>query len=172
MGGASGLQNDLMDVAPALDVSELFSLGECELLRELNFVSLVIEHEQALWHDSSGMEDTSKGGSEEMTLLAVERWVGVNISVEVTSEDVLDQTSLLHVLGLTVWQLDPIVQKVIGNPEHCLVDTLATSFHSGISGVLLSLGKSTDGDPVVARGTKDLATEAQSLSTAHNCQSL
>lgn len=107
-----------------------------------------------------------------MTLFAVELRVGVDISIQVACEDVLDLTSLVNVFGLAVWKLDPIVQKVVGNPEDSLVDSLSTSLSVSILLILFSLRKSSNGNPVVAGGTKDLTGEADSLSTAHDCKSL
>ena len=61
-----------------------------------------------------------------MALLAIESWVGVDIGIQVTGEDVLDLARTLDVLGSTVWQLDPIIEKVVSHPEDNFVDTLAT----------------------------------------------
>ena len=60
-----------------------------------------------------------------MALLAIECWVGVDIGVQVTGEDVLDLTRTLDVLGSTVWQLDPIIEKVVSHPEDNFIDSFA-----------------------------------------------
>ena len=172
MGASAGIQDDLVHVAPVLNVSQLISLWEGKLFRELNFVGVLIEHEESLWNNSGGVENSSESGSKKVTLLAIELGVGVDISVQVTSEDVLDVAGLVDVLRLAVWELNPIVQKVVGDPEDSFVDSLAASLDVSILLVLFGLGKSSNGNPVVAAGSKDLTSETNGLCTAHNCKSL
>ena len=118
------------------------------------------------------MEDTSKLCTQEMSLLSTEGRVSINISVQVTSEHVLDETCLLDVLGAAVWKLDPIIQQVVGDPEDQLVHTFATSLNRSVLLVLFSSWESANSDPVVALRAEDLASEAERLSSTHDCQSL
>jgi hypothetical protein len=60
---SASLKDDLMNIAPALDVFKLISLGKDELLRELDFVGLFVKCKEALRYDSGGVEYSSEGRS-------------------------------------------------------------------------------------------------------------
>ena len=71
-----------------------------------------------------------------MALLAAESWVGVDVGIEISSEDVLDEAGLLDVLRTTVWQLDPVMKEVGGYPKYRLIDTLASLLHCWVFRIL------------------------------------
>ena len=122
----------LVDVGPTLDVSQLFSLGELELIREFDLLSFFVEHEETFWNDCRCMENSSKLSTEQMSLFTFKGWVRVDLSIQVTGEDVLDETSLFNVLGAAIWELNPIVQQIVCDPEDGFVDTFSTRFHARI----------------------------------------
>jgi hypothetical protein len=169
---SSSLKDDRMNIAPALDVFKFVSLGEDELLGEFNFVCFFIKAKEALRHDSGGVEDSSEGRSEKMTLLSSEGWVRVDFGIQVTGEDVLNLASLLNVNWVAVWELDPVVKKVVGHPENSLVESLSTRLNRRVLRVFLSLRESTNGDPEILLGTEDLASKSKGLSATHDSQSL
>ena len=122
----------LVDVGPTLDVSQLFSLGELELIREFDLLSFFVKHEETFGNDCRSMENSSKLSTEQMSLFSFKGWVRVNLSIQVTGEDVLDETSLFNVLGAAIWELNPIVQQIVCDPEDGFVDTFSTRFHARI----------------------------------------
>ena len=63
MSASASLKDDLMNIAPALDVFKLISLGEDELLSELDFAGIFVKRKEALRYDSGGVEDSSEGRS-------------------------------------------------------------------------------------------------------------
>ena len=172
MGAATHLEKGSVRVGPSVDGFQFVGLGEGEFFRELDLVGFLVEHEESLGGDGSGVEDSSKSRTKETSFVAEELRVGVNVAVEVTGEDVLNQASLLDVLRSAVWELSPVVEKVVSHPEDELVDAFTATLNVGVLGVLLSHGKSADSDPVVFLGSEDLAAEAESLSTAHDSQAL
>lgn len=72
----------------------------------------------------------------------------------------LDLAGLLDVIGAAVWQLDPIGEKVVSDPEDGLIDTFATSFDRGVLGILLGLLKPAHGNPVVALSAENFTSES------------
>jgi len=74
------------------------------------------------------VEDSSESCAQKMAFLPIEAWVCVYISIEIAGEDVLDLACALDMMRAGVWQLDPIVQQIVSNPEDSLVDTLTTGF--------------------------------------------
>lgn len=107
-----------------------------------------------------------------MTLLTVKGWVSVHISVQVACEDVLNLTRTLDMLRTAVWQLDPIIEQIVGDPEDSLVDSLTSGLSRCVFRVFFSLWKSANGNPVVLLYSKNLASETKSFSSTHGCQSL
>ena len=129
VGNTACLKNDLMNISPHLDISQLLSLREDKLFTILDFIRLVLSHgEKALWYDLGSVEDSGECSSEQMSLFTSESRVRVDGGVQITREDVLDLTGLLDVIGAAVWKLDPIGKKVVGNPEDCFVDAFTTRF--------------------------------------------
>ena len=118
------------------------------------------------------MEDAGESGAEQVAFLAVEMRVRVQVGVQVTRERVLDETRLLDVLRAAVWQLDPVVEQVVRDPENELVEALAAWLHCLVARVLLSLAQSTVHDPVVGLCAIDLATELEHVGARHLSQSL
>ena len=90
MRAAACLQDYWVNVSPGLDVFELISLRETELLGELHLVGFLICCVEALGDDSSRMENASKCCSKVMALFASESWVCVDIRIQVSAEHVLD----------------------------------------------------------------------------------
>ena len=107
-----------------------------------------------------------------MTLLSGEGWVRVNFGIQVTGEDVLNLACLLDVNWVAVWELDPVIKKIVGHPENGLVESLSASLNRRVLGVLFSLGESANGDPEILLGAEDLASKAKGLSATHDSQSL
>ena len=106
----SACQEDLLvDVGPILNVSQLISLRELELISEFDLLSLFVKREETFGNDCSSVENSRKLSAEQMSLFSFKGWVRVNFSVQVSSEDVLDKASLLDVLRATVWELNPII---------------------------------------------------------------
>jgi len=103
MRGASSLENDLEDIAPCLYISEFLSLREYKFFGKLNLLSFIIGDEETLGNDLSSVEDSGECGSQEMTLFTAESGVCIDIGVEISSKDVLDQASLLYVNWTAVW---------------------------------------------------------------------
>ena len=62
--GAASLQNNLVNVGPGFDISEFLSLGLTEIFGEFNFVSFLIQREEALRHNSCGVEDSSQSSAQ------------------------------------------------------------------------------------------------------------
>ena len=106
----SACQEDLLvDVGPILYVSQLISLRELELISEFDLFSLFVKREETFGNDCSCVENSCKLCTEQMSLFSFEGWISIKLSVQVSSEDLLDETSLLDVLRAAVWELNPII---------------------------------------------------------------
>jgi hypothetical protein len=64
-----------------------------------------------------------------MALLAWEGGVGVNTGVQVTSEDMFNQTGKANVLGLALGKLNPVIQNVISDPVNACIHTSSTNLN-------------------------------------------
>ena len=117
----AGKQDLRVPIAPLLKVLQFFSLWEDELIGELDLLGFFILNEHACWHNGSGVENSGELRTEQMPLLSNKLGVRFNISVEVTCEDVLNLASCDKVLRSAVWQLYPVIQQVVGDPEYSLV---------------------------------------------------
>jgi hypothetical protein len=149
MGSSTNLKDASLCVTPSLETLEFFSGWNSEFLSELHLVCLFIDFESTFGSDLGGCEDSSELGTEEMSLLTRERWVRVDLSVEVTSHDMLDQTGKSDILRLAFGQLNPIVQEVVSDPVYVGVNTSTTSFDLFISQGFLSMSEGSTDNPVV-----------------------
>ena len=172
MRASSSLQNDRVEVCPCFDVLEIIGLGDCEVLRELHLVSFVVEREETLWNEGGGVENTRERCSQQVALLAAKGRVGIDIGVQVAGEDVLDQASLLNVLGAAIRKLDPVLEQVGRYPEDSFVDALTASLHGRILRFFLCIGQATRSNPVVGLRAVDLSAEADGVGPGHDGQAL
>ena len=138
MCGASRLENNLMDIAPSFDVFKFFRLREDELLAKSDLSGFLIQCQETLGHDSCSVEDSSESGTKQVSLFAAKGRVGVDLSVQVSTEYMLDLSSLSDMNRSAVWQLDPVIEQVIRNPEDSFVNSFTAGFNFGILRVLLS----------------------------------
>ena len=90
MGASTNFQNLLLNITPSLNVLQFFGLGELEFFSILDFTSIVILCKETNRDESSSVENSSKLRTEKMSLLTIKLRVSVNISVQVSCEDVLD----------------------------------------------------------------------------------
>ena len=160
MCAAPHLENTGVHVHPSLETLKLTEGGHLEFFRELHLLCLLVDFKQALWHDCGGCKNSGELGTQKVALLAWEARVGVEGGIEVAREDVLDLACTHDVLGSGVWQLDPVVERIIGDPVYKLVDTFAALFKALVCTELFSQQQFSAGNPVVFLGTEDLATEA------------
>ena len=100
---AACLQNDLMHIAPSLDVSQFLSLWEGELLAILHLIRFVIESEHTLRHDLSGVENPCQCRSEQVTFFPAEDRVSIDICVQIAGEDMLDLARLDEINRSAIW---------------------------------------------------------------------
>lgn len=120
----------------------------------------------------SGSENSSQLRTEEMALLAREGGVGVNTGIQVTSEDVFNQTGKANVFGLAFGQLNPVVQDVISNPVNACIDTTSTRLDLFILVRLFDVIQETGDDPVVLFSSENFTTESEGACTTHDSQFL
>ena len=97
MGASTNHKNLLLNIAPSFKVLQFLGLGELEFFSKLDFISLIVLCKETNRDESSGVENSSKLRTEQMSLLTIESWVSVNISVQVACEDVLDFTRRIDV---------------------------------------------------------------------------
>lgn len=117
------------------------------------------------------MGDPDELGLEEVALLAGERRVAVDFGAEVSGEDVLDASSDLNMLGSSFRELDPVVKKVISDPECNCVGSFAGSFDLGVLRLVVGV-ELTAADDVVLLGSVNLAEEAEGAGSRHLSESL
>ena len=60
---ATSLQDYFMNVGPGLDVSEIISLGEDEILGEFNLFSFVVLDKQALRNNGCRVKDSGQSST-------------------------------------------------------------------------------------------------------------
>ena len=98
-----------MPVAPLLQVLQLFSLWEDEIVGKLDLLGVFILSEHSCRDYGSGVENSGELSTEQMPLLSFELGVGCNISVEVSCEHFFDLAGCDKILRAAVWQLYPVV---------------------------------------------------------------
>ena len=106
-----------------------------------------------------------------MTLLALESWVALDRRIEVSRENVLDHPGHDDVLWFAVWQLDPVIEQVVGHPEHHHVHTF-TSLLLIMADLLLLSIKLSVSHPVVILSSVDFASKLDTVSSTHDSKSL
>jgi hypothetical protein len=116
--------------------------------------------------------DSGQKSSEKVPLLSREEGVGVDIGIEVSSEQSLDESRLHDLLRLHVRQLDPVANDILGDPENSFIDSLASQFLLHISGSLLSVLEIPVSHPVVIVLAEDLSEELDIGSARHLGQSV
>ena len=97
MRASTNFQNLLLNTTPSLKVLQFLRLGELEFFSILDFISLIVLCKETNRDERSGMENSSKLRTKQMSLLTIESWVSVNISIQVTCEEVLDFTRRINV---------------------------------------------------------------------------
>jgi hypothetical protein len=108
------------------------------------------------------MSDTSDLSTKEVSLLAWERGIAVNSSIEVASAHMLDLSSSLNVLRGGIWKLDPVLKKIVIDPVDELIYSLSTLFVRPVRALFFSLIKYSLNDPIVTLNTKNFAPESKS----------
>ena len=106
-----------------------------------------------------------------MTLLPHERRA-VDFICQVSGEELLDHPGANDMLWLGIWQLDPVADDIIGDPENGLVDSDSSEFLLGVSRIFLLVLQSPLSNPVVFLSTEDLTEEADRLRPTDLGQSL
>ena len=134
---ASSKQDLLMQIAPLLQVLQLFSLWEGEIIGKLNLLGFFIFSVHACRDNGGGMENSGELCTEQMPFLSNELGVRFNISVEISREDVFYLAGRDKILRATVWQLDPVIQQVVGDPEYSLVYSRSAWLNSPVLRVFL-----------------------------------
>ena len=134
---ASSKQDLLMHIAPLLQVLQFFSLWEGEIIGKLDLLGVFIFSEHACWDNGGGMENSGELCTEQMPFLSNELGVRFNISVEISREDVFYLAGRDKILRATVWQLDPVIQQVVGDPEYSLVYSRSAWLNSPVLRVFL-----------------------------------
>ena len=95
-----------------------------------------------------------------------------HICIQIPCHDVLDLLGCQDVVGLGVWQLDPVVADVLSDPVDFLVDAI-TSLLNHIGGAaLLAVRDLAFRNEVVVTCAIDLAPESQAGSTTHGSKYL
>ena len=79
------LENDWAEVAPCFQRLQLLSAWHREFLRELGFLRLLVVLKHTLGRDGRRCKDASQLSTQEVSLLARERRVAVNVGVQVSS---------------------------------------------------------------------------------------
>ena len=134
---ASSKQDLLMHIAPLLQVLQFFSLWEGEIIGKLNLLGFFILSVHACRDNSGGMENSGELSTEQMPFLSNELGVRFNISVEISREDVFNLAGRDEILRATVWQLDPVIQQVVGDPEYSLIYARSAWLNSPVLRVFL-----------------------------------
>ena len=107
-----------------------------------------------------------------MSFLEGEGRLAVDTSVQVASQLLFNQLSCHYMLRLSIWQLNPVINKIMRDPEDGLIDALASEFLDGIGRCLLLDVQGALGDPVVLFGAEDLTEEFQGRGAGDHGQSL
>ena len=126
MRASTNFQNLLLNTTPSLKVLQLLRLGELEFFSILDLIGIFVRCKETNRDKCSGMENSGKLRTEQMSLLSIELRVSVNFSVQVSCENVLDFARRDDVLRSAVWQLDPVIQQVVCNPEDNFIGTLSS----------------------------------------------
>ena len=134
---ASSKQDLLVQIAPLLQVLQLFSLWEGEIIGKLNLLGFFIFSVHACRDNGGGMENSGELSTEQMPFLSNELGVRFNISVEISREDVFNLAGRDEILRATVWQLDPVIQQVVGDPEYSLIYSCSAWLNSPVLRVFL-----------------------------------
>ena len=126
-----------MQIAPLLQVLQFFSLWEGEIIGKLNLLGFFIFSVHACRDNCGGMENSGELRTEQMPFLSNELGVRFNISIEISREDVFNLAGRDEILRATVWQLDPVIQQVVGDPEYSLIYSRSAWLNSPVLRVFL-----------------------------------
>lgn len=107
-----------------------------------------------------------------MTLPAWEARVAIEGCIQITSKDVLNLSRGDDVFRFCIWQLNPIMQQVCGDPEHKLVNACSPDLKVSVVDRFFTFCEDAGCDPIVVLGSIDFAAEVNTISTTHNRQPL
>lgn len=162
-----------MSVAPGLKAVKLLcALLFWFFLWKLDLLGLWVVLKATGWAELSGVSDPSKLLSEEVPFLTWEGWAAVDLGVEVTSKSNLDLSCDHKSLWLGLWQLNPVLEEVVSDPEDVGVGTLTSLLLELVGWKLLLEVEGALGNPVILMASIDLTEESETLSSTHNCKSL
>ena len=139
MRASTNFQNRLLNITPFLKVLQFLSRREREFFSILDLSCFIVNSKESDRDEGGGVENSAKLRTEQMSLLTIELRVRVNISVQVSCEDVLDFARRIDVLWSAVWQLNPVIQQVVCDPEDKFIDTLSSRLLSRVLRVLFIL---------------------------------
>lgn len=118
------------------------------------------------------MGDSSKLSSQKMSFFTWEWWTAIDFSIQVSSKNMLDQTSYLYLTWFNVWKLDPVLHKVVSNPINHGISSLSSLLNQKITVIFLWLCENSTGNPVVLLTSIDPSHKSESVSSTKNGQSL
>lgn len=126
-----------MEVNPCLWVLNLLETrcrkfaSFCQpIIIEFNdFIIFIILFVLINWHQDSIMSDPNDLCLQQVLFLSLKLWLSINFCLQVTSENILDLTSLDYVFWKYQWEFNPILLQIWSHPECILVDSfLPTRF--------------------------------------------
>ena len=95
-----------------------------------------------------------------------------HICVQIPCHDVLDLLGYQDVVGLGVWQLDPVVADVLSDPVDFLVDAITSLLDDIGRAAFLAVRDLAFRNEVVVTCAIDLAPESQTGCATHGGKSL
>lgn len=172
MGAAADLKNARMNVAPVFDVLQVIEGWHREFLGELDLLRFIIYLEEALRYDGRRGEDSCELSAQQVALFTGEWRVAMERGVEVTREEMFDCARSHDMLWSRIWQLDPVIQRVISDPVNELVNAFTSLLDFFVIRKFFASEHLAACNPVVLLSAKNFAAESHALSSAHDCKSL
>lgn len=97
-----------------------------------------------------------------MTFTPWERWISNHFGIQVSCEQAFDLASGQNPFGLAVRQLNPVVNKIVGDPVNELINSTSSRFSESL--FLFMVEDATD-NPVVGLFAKDFSSEPDLVTT-------
>ena len=111
-------------------------------------------------------------GPQEVSFFPREGRVTINDGIQVACKDVFNKSCDLNVVRLHVWQLNPVLERVVSHPVHPSVHSLASLLRVVVLLLFLLGVELTLNYPVVFLGSVELSPETQLGGTTQYCQTL
>ena len=117
------------------------------------------------------MRDSCYLSSEKMPFLPWERRIALNLSIQFSSKEILDQPCSFEVFWFRVWQLNPVLKNMICHPVNESVHSFTSLLLEVVRLIFLWNIEYSFCNPIVSLASVDLTPEPELRSSREQSQS-